>query len=400
MAIRKNVLFVHYGDNWIRGSERCLIDHLLNLDRSRFLPFLWTNNAMLHEEISKMGIHSVLSPFPILLGWKAPRFQLFGWWNLVNTAKTLIKDCKIDLIHANSAGPCQWIGKAANETGTPWLAQLHSDYPARDRLTLALHRVPNIIAVSYAIIDKLMSDGYPAERIHVIHNGIDTERLELLPAMDLRQRLQLDDDAFLFISVGSLIKRKGMDRLLQAMRFFVLEHPNAHLIIVGDGPERKSLEQMSDYLKLSQHIHFVGEQHNVMGWLKGANAFISGARREPFGLVIAEAALAELPIIAPDTGGIPEILRHQTHGQLYPKESTKAMHEAMRWMMKNPIDAKMMAVKAHAHILLAHTLEKNRTAIEALYEQILSSPATYKDSFWATWRPVKTYVSQRFSLGG
>ncbi|MBF4432044.1 glycosyltransferase, partial [Vibrio anguillarum] len=89
----------------------------------------------------------------------------------------------------------------------------------------------------------LMSDGYPVERIHVIHNGIDTERLELLPAMDLRQRLQLDDDAFLFISVGSLIKRKGMDRLLQAMRFFVLEHPNAHLIIVGDGPERKSLEQ-------------------------------------------------------------------------------------------------------------------------------------------------------------
>ncbi|MCX9562228.1 glycosyltransferase, partial [Vibrio cholerae] len=183
MAVRKNVLFVHYGDNWIRGSERCLIDHLLHLDRSRFLPFLWTNNPMLHEEISKMGIHSVLSPFPILLGWKAPRFQLFGWWNLVNTAKTLIKNCKIDLIHVNSAAPCQWIGKAANETGTPWLAQLHSDYPARDRLTLALHRVPNIIAVSYAITDKLMSDGYPAERIHVIHNGIDTERLEPLPAM-------------------------------------------------------------------------------------------------------------------------------------------------------------------------------------------------------------------------
>lgn len=400
MTTKKNILFVHYGDNWIRGSERCLIDHLTHLDRTRFLPVLWTNNTMLHEEISQMGIHSVLSPFPILLGWKAPRFQLMGWWNLVSMAKSLIKDCQIDLIHVNSAAPCQWIGKAANDTQTPWLAQLHSDYPARDRLTLAMHRVPHIIAVSHAITDKLIADGYPEERIHVIHNGIDTKRLEPLPQLNLHQTLNIDENAFIFISVGSLIKRKGMDRLLQVMRFLIMEYSNAHLVIVGDGPERQALEQMSDYLQISQHIHFVGEQKNVMSWLKGANAFISGARQEAFGLVVTEAALAKLPIIAPSTGGIPEILQHQIHGQLYPKESTKAMHDAMRWMIENPIDAKAMATQAHRHIQLCYSLETNRSAIEALYEQILSNPTHKKDSFWATWRPVKTYLSHRFSFGG
>ncbi|MDN3684770.1 glycosyltransferase [Vibrio sinaloensis] len=56
---------------------------------------------------------------------------------------------------------------------------------------------------------------------------------------------------------------------------------------------RDRLETHADCLHLNEHVHFIGEQDNVIGWLKGCDAFISGARSEAFGLVIAEAALAK-----------------------------------------------------------------------------------------------------------
>ncbi|CAM3625495.1 GDP-mannose-dependent alpha-(1-6)-phosphatidylinositol monomannoside mannosyltransferase [Vibrio aerogenes CECT 7868] len=400
MKKKHHILFVHYGDNWIRGSERCLLEHLAHLDKNSFRPFIWTNSEALHTEVKRMGLHSELSEFPLLFGWRKPRIDLLAWFRLVKQGMQMIRSNQINMIHLNSAAPCQWMNFSARMMNIPLLTQIHTDYPARDRLTLGLHFSPKIIAVSSAVTRSLIRDGYPQSRLSVIHNGIDTERLSEYAAVDIHEYLDLPEDAFVFLTVGSLIKRKGIDRILSALRHVALEYPQTHLVVIGDGPLRKNLELIADELHLTEQVHFVGEKDNAMGWMRGADAFISGARNEPFGLVITEAALAELPIIAPETGGIPEIISHKKHGLLYKNTGVKPMVDMMRLLLKNPAAARKLAQNANAHIRKNYTIEHNTQAIESHYRKALAARYIPSLSWFAACRPIKTYVSKRLFQGG
>ncbi|OIQ26293.1 glycosyltransferase [uncultured Vibrio sp.] len=397
MKTTKNVLFVHYGDDWLRGSEQCLLDLITNIDRLRFTPFILTNNPALHDEIIAMGIHSELESFSILLGWSAPRFNVRAWFHQVNSAKAYIAKADIDLIHVNSGAPCQWMYTVAKVTNTPMVTQLHSDYLARDRVTLGLHYSPRIIAVSKAITHQLVKDGFPQERLSIVHNGIDVERLDKQAVVDVNKVLNIPEDSLTFATVGSLIHRKGVDRLLLALRHLVLEYPNVHLVIIGDGPQRENLEQQADYLYLSDNAHFVGEQRHVMGWLKGVNGFVSGARQEAFGLVVAEAALAGLPVIAPFEGGIPEILTHKKNAIFYKNNGTAPIVNAMRAVVRNPNSSKAVGELAREHILETHTAVHNAREIEKVYLQILSEDFQTTTSIWQATSPIRTFVASRFA---
>ncbi|MCK6264946.1 glycosyltransferase [Vibrio sp. ZSDE26] len=397
MMSTKNVLFVHCGDDLIRGSEQCLLDLVSNIDRSRFNPFVLTNNPSFHEELLSLGIHSELETFSILLGWSSPRFNVKAWLRQVKQAKAYVKKANIDLIHVNSGVPCQWMYTVAKVTNTPMVAQLHSDYSVRDRVTLGLHYSPKIIAVSKAITHQLIKDGYPQDRLSIVHNGIDVKRLDNQKTVDVKKELNIDESTFTFATVGSLTHRKGVDRLLLALRHLVLEYPNVHLVIIGDGPQRDNLEQQVDYLKLSEHVHFVGEKRNVVGWLKGVDGFVSGARQAANGLVTAEAALASLPVIAPFEGGIPEILTHKKNAIFYKNSGTNPIVNAMRAVVKNRKSAKSVGRLAREHILEAHTAVHNVRAIENIYTQTISDNQQPTTSFWQAMSPIKTFLANHMA---
>ncbi|MGL5975051.1 MAG: glycosyltransferase family 4 protein, partial [Aeromonas sobria] len=80
------ILLVHYGENWIRGSERCLLDLLAHLDRDRFTPLLWCNSQRLADEAALLGVKALAEPFSLLLGWQAPRFDVAAYRQLQRRA--------------------------------------------------------------------------------------------------------------------------------------------------------------------------------------------------------------------------------------------------------------------------------------------------------------------------
>ncbi|WP_394125530.1 glycosyltransferase [Vibrio hepatarius] len=396
----KKILFVHYGDNWIRGSEKCLLDLIHYLDNRQYRPYVWTNNEALLAALDSDFVPGETSDFPLLLGWKAPKYDVSEWYRLFKKACDIIERREIDLIHVNSAAPCQWMLAAAHAKKVPLVTQLHSPYPARERLTTGLHLSPHIISVSRYVAKSLLQDGYPEEKLSIIHNGIDVKSLESQPEVHVKTKLLLPEDSFVFATVGSLIKRKGVDRILTALRHVTLEYPHVHLVVIGDGPLRNELESQADYLHLAANIHFVGEQSNVLGWLKGCDAFVSGARSEAFGLVVAEAALAKLPIVAPFEGGIPEFIRHGKTGILYPNYKIAPLANAMRIAVANPNLCQKLGKQAHQYISLNHSLDNSCRRIEALYRQLLSQPQEQARSILHTFSPLKTFVANRLALGG
>ncbi|MEF1174926.1 MULTISPECIES: glycosyltransferase [Vibrio] len=396
----KKILFVHYGDNWIRGSERCLLDLVKYLDDRQYHPFIWTNNQTLSRQLDIMNIDNEVNQFPLLLGWKAPRFDAANWLNLIEYGCKIIERESIDLVHVNSAAPCQWMIAAAKIKHIPLVTQLHCSYIARDRLTLGINASPHIIAVSKHAAQSLLDDGYPKSNLSVVHNGIDTQSLIDQPKVDVRKQLNIPEDDFVFATVGSLIHRKGVDRIMTALRHLTLEHPNAHLVVIGDGPLRSNLESQAELLRLAHCIHFVGEKSNVVGWLKDCDAFISGARNEAFGLVIAEASLANIPVIAPYEGGIPEFVRHGETGLLYKNVGIRSMTKAMRLVMANPKLSAYLATKGYEHIIAHHDLEVTCRAIEKVYLNLWQNKPIRSIGVLSTFLPLKAVMARRFSLLG
>ncbi|YCO05187.1 glycosyltransferase [Vibrio sp. VNB-15] len=381
MTTPKRILYVHYGDNWIRGSEVVLLDLLSRVDRDQFEPFVWTNCEPLIEKCHELGIKTKHSTFKLVGGWRTPRWDISGWNSLIKEGSELIEKHNIDLVHVNSGAPCQWMCLATRMNHIPLVTQLHCHYLLRDRFSLGLHMSPKLICVSKDIGREIIRDGYPEENLHVVHNGVSLDRSA--EPVDVKDYLGIPKKAFTFLSVGSLIKRKGFDRLIRAIHMHNYHQNNPHLVIVGDGEERESLKQLTLELGVEDRVHFVGEQSNAGAWMTGnVDAFISGAYEEAFGLVVGEAALAKLPIVAPRTGGIPELFQHNHSALLYPNQGMAGLLNSIQRMLDDAPLRHQLAQNAYHYATQHLTISASVNAIESIYhgelaqEPVVSMPAS------------------------
>ena len=113
------VLFVHWGEEGIRGSERVLLDLLKSIDRRRFTPILWCNAETMASSARALDVPTHVSRMPILLGWDAPRLDISGYRALVAQGKDMIREFGVRLVHANSGAPNQWMVPAARSARVP-----------------------------------------------------------------------------------------------------------------------------------------------------------------------------------------------------------------------------------------------------------------------------------------
>lgn len=311
------ILLVHYGENWIRGSERCLLDLLAHLDRSRFTPLLWCNSPLLAREAERLGVNTVVEPFTLLLGWQAPRFDLAAHRTLCLRARSLINEIGAGLVHANSAAPCQWLAGVCRSMGVPLVCHLHARYQPRDRFTLRVHEANVLIGVSRPVLAPWREDGCEEGRLVHIANGVDETRLNLGQPWPVAERLGLPPGELVLATIGSLIKRKGIDLLLHSLAELTRQGVMAQLLVIGSGPELQSLTTLAMSLGVAQRVHFLGERPDSAAILRGGiDLLVSGAREEVFGLTLAEAGMLGLAVSAYRVGGIPEVVEEGVTGLL------------------------------------------------------------------------------------
>ncbi len=361
-----NVLFVHWGENWIRGSEKCLINLACASRKHSVKPFAWTNSPALDKELRAHGIFSKHQKFNVLLGWLTPRFDFLSFFKQIVTACHLIKKHNIDVIHTNGGAPNQWMLFAARISSTPILTQLHAPYQLRDRITLSLKDPDRVIGVSHAVLKPFLKEKAKTKhtKFKVIYNGILQSEYnsneEIEPKYCLRNIFHIDKQSFLLVSVGSLIERKGFDQLIHSVEELRKRQVPAELVIIGDGPEKSRLEDLTETLGIRNYIHFFGESKNVPLLLQSKpDLYISGARSEAFGLVFAEAGAAGLASVAPDVGGIGEVIKNNETGILVKKCTADHLVHAILLLYKNPKTRMMMGENARTRVRELFDIENN-----------------------------------------
>ena len=364
----KRILFTHYGENHIRGSERCLLDLLKHLDKGLFTPIIWCNSELLEQEVRKLQISVIRSNFPVLFGWLPSRYDFRGFLAIVKQGLKIVSEERIDIIHANSGAPNQWLNLVARIRKLPLVSHLHSRYPLRDRLTLGLLNTSLVVGVSQPVVKQLLDDGITPDQLKIIPNGIDASQQDKTAPVDLRKLLNLEQLDFVAITVGSLIHRKGIDVLIRALAGLRNRELPIHLVIVGDGPQKSVLENLARTYKLQHCIHFLGERTDVAGLLRGgADVFVSDAREEAFGLVLAEANLASIPVIAPRVGGIPEVIEHNVTGILLPPENSLSIANAIQHLYKNPRLKNRLGLAGRQRIIENFNVESYALQFQDIY---------------------------------
>jgi glycosyltransferase involved in cell wall biosynthesis len=129
--------------------------------------------------------------------------------------------------------------------------------------------------------------------------------------------------------------RKGIAELITAFQQIAPEFPNAHLYLVGDGPDRAEFELQAESSTVHDRIHFEGFQPHPQRYLQSTDIFVLASHREPFGLVLSEARELGCAIVASNVDGIPEALDEGNAGILVPPANPKVLTEAMAYLLKD-----------------------------------------------------------------
>ena len=228
--------------------------------------------------------------------------------------------------------------------------------------------------VSKAGLERYVRVGVtPRHRIRYIPNGVDTQKFNLNPEVRnrIRDRLELKD-SFVWLAVGRLHVQKDYPNLLNALNQVVRKFHNVCLLIVGDGPLRRDMEQMTKELGLDGKVRFLGVCINVFELMNAADAFVLSSRWEGFGLVLIEAMACQLPIVATDSGGPREILDEGRLGFLVtPGESNSLASAMLKLMALSETKRKDMGEAGRAYIEANYSIEHIVDKWEELYIEFL-----------------------------
>lgn len=187
-------------------------------------------------------------------------------------------------------------------------------------------------------------------RLHLVHNGIAP--FTLLPADEARAALtekcpSIPPTGALFLTSAELHPNKALD---VAIRAFSQVH-NACLVVMGEGQARPELEALIRERNLDDHVFLAGFVADARTYLAAGTALLLPSFKEGLPMVLLEAGIARLPVIASNTGGIPEVIRDGETGWLITPGSESELADACEAVLTSPEEAEQRGERLHAHVL-------------------------------------------------
>jgi glycosyltransferase involved in cell wall biosynthesis len=186
----------------------------------------------------------------------------------------------------------------------------------------------------------------------------------------LRSERDIPDSACVLLYTGRLSHEKGLHWLLDAFALVAPQHPDAMLVLLGDGPMRAELQQRATKLGLaSQQLRFAGRvaSHEVPGWLQAADAFALVSPNEGFSCALAEAMSVGLPAIVSAIPANTQLVHNEEHGFTAPAGDITATAQAIGRLMTDPSARLRMGAAARQRVLANYSLEQVVDRYEALF---------------------------------
>ncbi len=246
-------------------------------------------------------------------------------------------------VHGHRAAAVVRFSSLGMQQLPPLIYTVHGYHPQHYKTSFTKHlansiewflksKIQHFICVSESTRDELIQTVTGIrKRSSVIHNGIpllnlSTEEKDTF-RQEFREKYGLPQDAFVLGTVARLQWQKSVHRLLQAFSVIQGKYPDMHLVLVGTGPEKESLETLSQNLKCETHIHFLGNVENSRPVYCMMDLFILPSLWEGLPLTVLEAWDARVPVIATDVSGSRDLIDDDVNGFIATNTATGIAQE-------------------------------------------------------------------------
>lgn len=303
-----------------------------------------------------------------------------GFYEMLRLARRLRRE-RFDVMHAHDLWSNLMGVPAARLARVPAVISSQRDLSHfdwyRGLKRKALRKIQAMSSVLLAnatpIRDALVAeDGFPAARLRVIHNGVDTSRLQ----RGRRDRGRLFPgvgNGKLVVLVGNMHSDvKGHPWLIEAAPAVLEEFPDTRFILAGDGEARKVFEQQVREHGLGESFMFLGGRSDIPDILASCDIGVLPSRAEGLSNAVLEYMAAGLPTIASRVGGNPELVRDGITGLLVPPQDSQALEVALLQLLRDEELACRMAAAGHRVATEDFSFERLVREVDALYTELLT----------------------------
>jgi glycosyltransferase involved in cell wall biosynthesis len=292
----------------------------------------------------------------------------------------IIKQLKPDVVHAHDphgvAMAALALSMSTQLAKPPLVAARRVDFHLRgNSLSRWKYRqVDCFICASEAIRTMLVGDGVPGARAVTVHEGIDLERVEAAPPARLHEDFWLPHQAPIVGNVAALVPHKGQRHLVEAARVVLPQVPDARFVIAGEGELRPALERQIKDHHLEKHVLLAGFRPDVLSLHKAFDIFVMSSVTEGLGTSILDAMAAGKPVVATETGGIPEVVIHGQTGLLVPPRDHEAMAQAIVTLLKNDALRRTMGEAGRTRARTMFSADRMVQDTLRVYERVAMHP--------------------------
>jgi len=237
------------------------------------------------------------------------------------------------------------------------------------------------IAISHKIKKVMVNDGIAADRIFVVHSGIDLQRFSRVCGDYLWSEFKLNPGEPVVINVAHLAGHKGQKFLVGAIPYVLKEIPNARFFIIGKGELMAELQALSASLGINEALTLTGFRKDVGAFYNIADLFVMSSVQEGLGTAILDALALGKPVVAANSGGIPEIINDGKTGRLVEPADSQALAKGIIEMLTHTEQAQRMAEWGQAVVKEKFSIEAMVEKNLAVYDQLLSPAGRSSGSF-------------------
>lgn len=250
------------------------------------------------------------------------------------------------------------------------------------------------LRLTNALTDKVTTNSHDVAKGLLDRKIVGFSEIEVIPnAIEIsnfipdgnratyRNRLNVNNDQFLWLAVGRLIPEKDYPTLMLAFRDLSKLQPTARLIVVGSGPARTSLEVMIRRLGLCSTVRLLGTRLDMREIYEASDALILASVSEGMPNVILEAMAAKKPVVSTNVGGVSELVRDEVSGYLIPQGDHVAIARVMHKLMElSSPERTEFGTAGYEHVRANFALDRIIMKWEGLFGSLMNQKSSNRDS--------------------
>ena len=293
-----------------------------------------------------------------------------------------------DVIHAHWAIPTGPAAvHAARRLGLPSVITMHGgdvyvnpeqgyDFPTRwyvrPALRWTLRHAAALTAITEDCRQHALRAGAPDRALHLVFNGTDLRRFS--PAPHGNSAVDPRFGSHMIFACRQLFPRKGIRFLIEAAAVLKPRFPDLKVVVAGDGFERPELIGLAESLGITRDVTFLGWVPNseLPPYYHAAAVSVVPSLEEGFGIPAAEAMGCQIPVVASDAGGLPEVVEHGVTGLIVPRGDSVALAEAIGALLADPARRAQMGRAGRERALRLFDWDRTAEQLERIYAEVLS----------------------------